>query len=129
MATQMDTTRRNNGVENVKQRAAAALIPNVDVYENPSEILLVVDLPGISKEGLQIDLDKDQLVIEARRRTPHEHRLHSQEFRAADYRRSFAIPVGIDRDKVDAELKAGVLTLRLPKSDALRPRQIQIRAS
>lgn len=129
MATQMDTPRRNNGAENVKQRSAAALIPNVDVYENTSEILLVVDLPGISKDDLQIDLDKDQLTIEARRRAAHEHRPHSQEFRAADYRRSFAIPVGIDRDKVDAELKAGVLRLRLPKSDALRPRQIQVRAS
>jgi HSP20 family molecular chaperone IbpA len=99
------------------------------VYENASEILLVVDLPGVSKEGLQIDLDKDQLTIEARRRTAQEQRLHSQEFRALDYRRSFAIPIGIDRDKVDAELKAGILTLRLPKSDALRPRQIQVRAS
>lgn len=127
MATQFETKRGNKGVENVKQRAA--VVPNVDVYENASEILLVVDLPGISKEDLQIDLDKDQLTIEARRRAAHEERLHSQEFRALDYRRSFAIPIGIDRDKVDAELKAGILTLRLPKSDALRPRQIQVRAS
>lgn len=127
MANQLEKNRGNNGVENVKQRAA--VVPNVDVYENASEILLVVDLPGVSKEGLQIDLDKDQLTIEARRRTTQEQRLHSQEFRALDYRRSFAIPIGIDRDKVDAELKAGILTLRLPKSDALRPRQIQVRAS
>ena len=129
MSNQMETTRRNNGVENVKQRAAAAVIPNVDVYENSSEILLIVDLPGISKDDLQIDLDKDQLTIEARRRVAHEHRPHSQEFRPLDYRRSFAIPVGIDRDKVDAELKSGILRLRLPKSDALRPRQIPVRAS
>ena len=127
MATQLEKNRGNNGVENVKQRAA--VVPNVDVYENASEIVLVVDLPGVSKEGLQIDLDKDQLTIEARRRAAQEQRLHSQEFRALDYRRSFAIPIGIDRDKVDAELKAGILTLRLPKSDALRPRQIQVRAS
>ena len=127
MATQLEKNRGNNGVENVKQRAA--VVPNVDVYENAAEIVLVVDLPGVSKEGLQIDLDKDQLTIEARRRAAQEQRLHSQEFRALDYRRSFAIPIGIDRDKVDAELKAGILTLRLPKSDALRPRQIQVRAS
>lgn len=128
MATQMESARRNNGVENVKQQRPA-LAPNVDVYENASEILLLIDLPGVAKDGLRIDLEKDQLTIEAQRSASHEHRAHSQEFRPVDYRRSFAIPMGIDRDKVDAELKAGILTLRLPKSDALKPRQIQVRSS
>lgn len=126
MTTQMET-RRNGNLENVKQRPA--LLPNVDVYENATEILLLVDLPGVSKEHLQIDLDKDQLTIEARRQPATERTPYASEFRALDFRRSFSMPPGIDRDKVDAELRSGILWLRLPKSEAARPRQIQVRSS
>jgi HSP20 family molecular chaperone IbpA len=122
----METRRNGGGLENVKQRLA--LLPNVDVYENQSEILLLVDLPGVSKESLQIDLDKDQITIEARR-SAEEQTAYSIEFRPTDFRRRFSMPVGIDREKVDAELRSGVLWLRLPKSEAARPRQIQVRSA
>ena len=128
MATQMETRRNNDGLENVK-RQRPAVLPNVDVYENSAEILLLIDLPGVAKDNLQIHLDKDQLTIEAQRHSAREHAPLLSEFRATDFRRSFSMPAGIDRDKVEAEIRAGVLRLRLPKSDALRPRQIQVKSA
>jgi len=127
MANQMETRGRNSALEHVKQRPA--LIPSVDVYENTAEILLLVDLPGVKREDLKIDLDKDQVTIEARRKPAREATPYAAEFGSSDFRRNFSMPPAIDRDKVDAELRGGVLRLRLPKSDSARPRQIQVRST
>lgn len=127
MANGMTTSCREDRVENVKQRTA--VLPEVDVYESDKDILIFADLPGVSKDHLQIHLENDQLMLEGQRTGSHDGSGLSSEFRAVDFRRTFAMPQGIDRDKVDAELKAGVLRLRLPKSDALRPRQIKVRSS
>lgn len=114
--------------ENVNERPAVA--PRIDVYENDNEILLFADLPGVSKDNVRIDLDKERLTIEARRTdSPDEGTELLAEYRPFDYRRAFLVPRGIDREKIDAELKAGVLRLKLPRADALRPRSIPIRAS
>jgi HSP20 family protein len=114
--------------ENVNERPAVA--PRVDVYENDNEILLYADLPGVAKENLRIDLEKDRLTIEGRRFTaPPEGTELLTEYRPADYRRTFIVPRSIERDKIDAELKAGVLKLRLPRADALKPRSIPIRTA
>ena len=114
--------------ENVNERPAVA--PRVDVFENDNEILLFADLPGVSKDNVRIDLDKERLTIEARRTdSPDEGTELLAEYRPFDYRRAFLVPRGIDREKIDAELRAGVLRLKLPRADALRPRSIPIRAS
>lgn len=127
MTTQMETRHQNANLENVKQRSA--VLPSVDVYENTDEILLLIDLPGVAEGDLQIGLDKDQINIEARRASVSGNTPYSREFRAEDFRRSFSMPPGVDREKVDAELRAGVLRLRLPKSANARPRQIPIRSA
>lgn len=127
MTTQMETRRQNEGLENVKQRSAT--LPSVDVYENENEILLLIDLPGVAQADLQIGLDKDQINIDAKRSVVTGRAPYSREFRGEDFRRSFSMPPGVDREKVDAELKAGVLKLRLPKSASARSRQIPIRSA
>jgi HSP20 family protein len=113
--------------ENVNERPAVA--PRIDVFENDNEILLFADLPGVSKDNVRIDLEKERLTIEARRtETQEEGTELLAEYRPFDYRRAFLVPRGIDRDKIDAELRAGVLRLKLPRADALKPRSIPIRA-
>jgi len=118
--------KRNADVENVRQRPAVA--PRVDVFENEHEYLIVADLPGVKKEGLKLDIDDDELKLEGTRNTSEPGALVAGECRAVDYRRTFVVPEGVDREKIDAELAAGVLRLRLPKAEALRPRQIAVRA-
>jgi len=120
--------REQTHAEDVNERPAVA--PRVDVLENENEILLFADLPGVSAQDLRIDLEKERLTIEARRSgSPEQGTELLAEYRPADYRRTFLVPRSIERDKIDAELKAGVLKLRLPRADALKPRSIPIRAS
>lgn len=122
----MDKLQKHD-VENVRQRPAVA--PRVDVYENEKEYLILADLPGVKREDLKLDIDDDELTLEGVRNPPTEGALLGGECRPVDYRRKFVVPQGVDREKIDATLTAGVLRLSLPKAEALRPRQISIRAS
>jgi len=103
--------------------------PPCDVYENGEELLVMADLPGVASNALEINFDKGELTIYARRAdVPPQGTLLGAEFRSTDYRRRFAVPAGIDAGKIKAELKSGVLLLHLPKSEALKPRQISVKA-
>jgi HSP20 family molecular chaperone IbpA len=99
--------------------------PAVDIFENKDEVLILADLPGVERGDLAIHLEKNQLTIEARRLFSSETPASDQ---ALDYRRAFVVPQGIDAEKISAELALGVLSLRLPKSAALKPRQIAVKA-
>ena len=126
MANQTDLLNRSNGrIEAVQQREAIA--PVVDVYENVDELLLLVDVPGVTNDGIEVQLDKGQLTILAKRREDAPGSLIAAEYRAYDYLRVFSVPQGIDPSKIDAQLSGGVLRLRLPKSESVKPRRIEVR--
>lgn len=112
--------------EHVQQRSWVA--PRVDIYENDDEVLLLADVPGVETKGLKINLDNNVLTLEGSVEDSATGELLAGEYRAADFRRSFTVPTGIDESKISAKLRDGVLTLHLPKSAALKPRQIQVRA-
>lgn len=104
------------------------LSPPVDIYENEHEILLLADVPGVTEEGLSITLEKNELAIQARRTIGDEPgAVLARDFREGDFYRSFMVPQGIDGEKVEAELKSGVLHVHLPKSDGLKPRKIEVK--
>jgi HSP20 family protein len=102
--------------------------PPVDVYENPDELLLVADMPGVTPDDVAIHLDQDELTIESHRKAALDGKVIGSEVVLLDYRRSFTVPHGLDADKIRAEFSNGVLSLHLPKSPAIKPRQIQVRA-
>jgi HSP20 family protein len=112
--------------ERVRGRPVVA--PRVDIYENRQEFLLVADLPGVKNDDLSIQVENAELTLEATRQVPTSGNEVLCEQGYADFRRAFVLPQGIDREKIDAELKDGVLRLHLPKAEAMRPRQIQVRA-
>jgi HSP20 family protein len=113
--------------ERVQQRASIS--PRVDVYENANELLVLADVPGATKDKVTVHIDKGQLTLEARREPALRGTALESEYRAVDYHRVFAVPQGIDASKIEATLNAGVLKVRLPKSEALKPRRIEIKAS
>jgi HSP20 family molecular chaperone IbpA len=119
------TQSENKGPEHVSERPAVAA--RVDVYENAKELLLVADLPGVTKESLSIQVDAETLSIEGRRAAAPSGSLVSAEYRPSDFRRTFTVPQGIDRAKIEAELNAGILKLHLPKEERVQPRKIPIR--
>ena len=122
MNTETNMRKRENEVpEKMAQRATVA--PAVDIYENKDELLILADLPGVLKEDLSINFDKGQLRLEARLRE------FAPDEEPFDFRRTFAIPQGIDADKISANLQHGVLRVVLPKPAAMKPRQIEVKAS
>jgi HSP20 family molecular chaperone IbpA len=126
MANQTELSNRSNArIEAVQQREATA--PAVDVYENSEELLLLVDVPGATNDGIDVQLDKGQLTILAKRGEDGGGALLAAEYRPSDYLRVFSVPQGIDPAKIDAQLSGGVLQLRLPKSDSVKPRRIEVK--
>lgn len=111
--------------EAVQDRPTVPL--RVDVYESSEEVLLVADIPGVNQQGLSLHLDREQLTIEGRRTHQAAGNALSQEWAAADYRRAFLLPPGVDGSKVSADLREGVLYVHLPKSEAIKPRQINVK--
>ncbi|HEV7913322.1 MAG TPA: Hsp20/alpha crystallin family protein [Albitalea sp.] len=107
-----------------------ALTPPVDVTEDDAGITLVADLPGASRETLSLNVDGDTLTIEAPLSLGEPQTLQAvyAEVRAGRYRRSFTLSRELDSSHIEATLKDGVLTLRLPKLEQARPRRIEVRA-
>ena len=99
----------------------------VDIYENEDEILLHVDMPGVEKDNIKVNIDNGTLALSAVRQFETRGVATWEEFGDVEYKRSFSVPQTIDVSKVDAELKDGVLRLHLPKSEAAKPRQIEIK--
>jgi HSP20 family molecular chaperone IbpA len=102
--------------------------PRVDVHETKDAFVVTADVPGVAESSLDVTLEKDQLTIEGRvEPMPREnYRLRLAESAGGGFLRTFALPDGIDRDRIAATVKNGVLRLTLPKSDAVRPRKITI---
>jgi HSP20 family protein len=112
--------------QEIRQRRSVA--PLVDVYENADEYLVVADLPGVSRDEVDIQFDRGELTLHARRSGGSDGAL-SREFAAIDFRRTFRVPDKVDTPNISAELEQGVLRLRLPKSPEVRPRKIQVEAA
>jgi len=120
------TTRKENTV--ARRQDMPRVAPVVDIYENEDEILLQADMPGVSKEQVTINVDNGKLEISGTRKLQTKGTSTWQEFGDVEYRRVFSVPQSIDVGKVNAELKEGVLKLHLPKTEAAKPRTIQISA-
>ncbi|EIM62315.1 MAG: Hsp20/alpha crystallin family protein [Desulfobacter postgatei] len=103
--------------------------PAVDIYENEDEILIYADMPGVVKDDISVDIDNGTLSISGVRKLPVTGPVTYEEFSNAQYVRNFSVPQTIDVEKVEAELKNGVLRLHLPKSEAAKPRQIEIKSA
>ena len=111
------------------QRSAAALLPAVDIFEDAAGITLLADLPGVAREDLAIGVDGRNLTIEGPVWLGEATSLSSvyAEVRANHFRRSFELSSDLDTTKIDAGMRDGVLTLRIPKSEQAKPRRIDVR--
>ncbi|OYU00458.1 MAG: heat-shock protein [Burkholderiales bacterium PBB1] len=105
------------------------LLPRVDVVEDTAGITLLADLPGVKKDELDIQVQGTTLSLEGKVSidTPTAFDPAFAEVRAARYRRSFTLSKELDTSGIDAQLKDGVLRLRIPKLAAMQPRHIEVR--
>jgi HSP20 family protein len=107
------------------------VIPRVDVLEDDAGITLLADLPGVPRESLELKIEGDTLLVEGVVTTPMPQQLQSvyAEVRVPRYRRTFTLSRELDAGRIEANLKDGVLNLRIPKQEHARPRRIEVRAS
>jgi HSP20 family molecular chaperone IbpA len=127
MSDNQPTVRQNQPVQQADTRA---VLPAVDVYEDESGITLLADMPGVPKELLELKVEGDALSIEGqvRAQTPDNLEAVYAEVRVPRYRRSFTLSRELDTSRIDANLKDGVLTLRIPKQVHAQPRRIDVQA-
>jgi HSP20 family molecular chaperone IbpA len=119
-----ESTRKGEGREDV-----ATLRPPVNIFENAEGITLEADMPGVSKDRLELRVDKDSLLIQGdvQLTMPQGMEALHADVRATRYSRSFALSRELDTEGIEASLKNGVLTLRIPKRAEVRPRRIEVR--
>jgi len=107
-------------------REGPVFTPRVDIWETEKELTLVADIPGVEPSGLEIDLRDSTLTIVGKVVPEEERRYILKEFGVGNYYRQFTLSEVIDREKISASVKNGVLTLTLPKVERAKPRKIQI---
>jgi len=105
-------------VENDSTERSGAVSPRVDVLETENEYLVLADMPGTKPEEVDVRFEQGELSVHGRRAT------RKDEF--TTYHRTFAVADTVAADKISAELKAGVLTIRLPKVESVKPKKIAV---
>jgi len=111
-------------------RPRPTITPPIDIHDGPDGLTLEADLPGATESNLVIQLEHNVLSLDARidPDPAPDARLIHQEFPVGDYHRSFILSDDVDRDRITAELKDGVLRVFLPKADRARARRIEIKS-
>lgn len=106
-----------------------AWVPPVDVCETENEVIVAVELPGVKKDDVTIELTDDVLTIRGKREREQREgeTCHIIERAYGEFERRFSLGVPIDRERVEAVFKDGVLTIRLPKAEEVRPRRVEIK--
>lgn len=115
--------------EDDQSQRRVTLMPPVDIFENSQGITLLADLPGVTKDRLDVKVHGDTLYIEAQAVVPMPAglRLQHAEIRQPHFARAFSLGAEFDASKIDANLKDGVLKLTIPRRDEARPRRIEVR--
>lgn len=109
-------------------REGEVFVPASDIYEKDDAILVRCDMPGVSQDQVDITLESNELVITGRQAAvkPEGYDLLSTEYDTGTFQRTFKVPQLIDREKIKARLKNGVLDIELPKAEQAKPHKIAI---
>jgi HSP20 family molecular chaperone IbpA len=113
-----------------RTRECSCFVPRADIYEVDDQIVIVADVPGVNENSVEITLEKNVLTINSYVE-PVEmegYALAFAEYEVGDYQRSFRLSSEIDREKIQATIKDGVLRLYLPKAAAAQTRKISVKA-
>lgn len=115
-------------VEREADDAGRTVTARVDVFEKEDEYMVLADMPGVNPADVDIRFENGELSLHGRRSASHTGKERAAwEYEVTGYHRSFRIGDHIASDRIDADLKHGVLTLRLPKTEAVKPKRITVR--
>ena len=125
----MNTLVRENrsNASNGERASEQFIAPAATVLENADGYTLEVEMPGVSKENLEMWIENNELTILGRRSMPSvEGTLIHRESRQENFRRAFELDPSIDAEKISAKIEQGVVTLTLPKAEQVKPRKITV---
>ncbi len=132
MLTRFDPFAELNRFQREMSRSvgANAWTPAVDIFEDKDSIQVRAEVPGVKSEDVKIDVENNILTLRGERKLEHEDKkddYHRIERFYGSFTRQFVLPRTVDAEQIDAQLKEGVLTVRLPKRAEVRPRQIAVK--
>ncbi len=122
-----DATQRRTHTDAGDDFERADWTPAADIYETESGYAIAIDLPGIARDSVEIDVDENRLVVKGNRVI--EESKHRAERPRGKFLRSFSIPGSVDQAGIGAEYKDGVLQIRLPKRREQKAQKIAIKVS
>lgn len=123
----MNTLVCENRTNGERQTTEQFIAPAATVFETTDGYTLEVEMPGVSKENLEMWVENNELTILGRRSMPCvEATLIHRESRSENFRRSFELDPSIDAAKISAKIDQGVVTLTLPKAEQVKPRKIAV---
>jgi len=110
-------------------RGGIHFTPRVDIYETENELTLYAEMPGVRSEDVELNYEQGELMVRGRVRPRSQNKhLLLQEYDEGDFYRAFNIHESIDASRISAECKNGVLTVHLPKAEAVKPRRITVKS-
>ncbi|MBU1044030.1 MAG: Hsp20/alpha crystallin family protein [Candidatus Omnitrophica bacterium] len=115
---------------NSKNDNAVVVLPNTNIYDQDKSIVLSLEMAGVDKESLDVNLEGNILRIKATKKKediPREYQALYQERQVVEYKRSFELNAEVDREKIEAEYKDGVLKVFLCKAEKAQPKKIAIK--
>ena len=110
-------------------RAADRWLPAVDILEKEGNVILRVEVPGISEKDIDLKLEGNTLTLKGEKRLENEEErgnYHRMESYYGSFTRSFTLPDSVDRDQIKADYKNGILTVTIPQKPEVRPREIPV---
>ncbi len=107
---------------------ARYFVPHADIFEDDEALTLMMEMPGVGKDGVTVDIEDDRLNIEGKIDFAKYEDMEPvyTEYSVGHFKRGFTLSNKVDQDKISADLKDGVLQLKLPKAEAAKPRRIEI---
>jgi HSP20 family molecular chaperone IbpA len=126
---QKQETERINNAE--RTFSGKVYMPAVDIYETDNAIVLMADMPGVDESSIDVTVDQNVLVIQGKVNQTHPEGMEAvySEFDYGDFYRTFTLGDEIDRNKINATFKNGVLTLQLPKAEPEKPKKINVQVN
>ena len=135
MTDRVDRLLAGRNMPSAGRDEAMALVdwaPTVDVMETDEEFQIRAELPGVEKKDVKLSVENGVLLISGHREQEKEEkgkRYHRIERAYGNFARSFTVPEAVDAEKVTADFKNGLLTVRLPKSEKARPKSIEVKVT
>jgi HSP20 family molecular chaperone IbpA len=131
MSHQQEVVTKEKAVAEKRTSSYQSVRPSVDIHEDKEGVTLLADIPGVSREALDIQIDNEILSIDGRVElpVPNGAKAGYAGNQTTRYQRSFSLSKELDGEQVEATLKDGVLALRIPKRQEFKPRKIEIRSA